>query len=668
MEGAEWHWQAGGSVQLPKGEVVVSLRDLTGFDGRCDAIVLSNASDFTPPSGEALAEARKKWVNPDGLPADAGEYDLVVVGGGYAGLGAAISAARQSLKVALIQDRFVLGGNGSSEIGVWAMGGTMRGKYPHVGEIVEEFADRSPDSPSLASHFVDDKKESICRAEKTLSLFLGHFVQGVVQDTRGGAIKAVTALDVKTGRERVFRGKLFADCTGHGTVGGHAGAEFTMEETGHMGMSNMWYFQQEETPQAWSPTPWALDLKDGDFPATRKSRSLIEGKPFFKGEWFWESGFNKHPLNDLELIRDWNLRAVFGAFSALKHGAGVQENANAALKWVSHVGGPRESRLLQGDVVLTQDDIVENRQFPDAFVPTTWDIDLHYPREQYAKKFPENPFISRAEFGKHVDRKNGYPVPYRCFYSRNVPNLFMAGRNISVTHQALGTVRVMRTCGMMGEIVGKAAYLAVLHSTNPRGVYEKHLPELTTLAEQPGAMRRDSLTGESRVDPSIQPLKKLPVGRMNQDLPLYATYLRSGEDADLEPLPGLVIDDTKAVFKGEWSKTNLPPCVGGGARLAGPKAEGEARFEFNVPDSGKYEVFLYWSGHANRASNAVSILERAGLPDERRRLNQRENAPKGANRIGVFEFTAGASNALVLRSKDTDGNVVADALQLIKVE
>ena len=666
-QGADWHWQAGEAVSLQPGDANIALRDLTGFDGRCDAILLSKDPQFTPPDGAALVEARKKWLNPDGAPAESGEFDLVVVGGGYAGLGAAISAARQSLKVALIQDRFVLGGNGSSEIGVWAMGGTMRGKYPHLGEIVEEFADRSPDSPGPAEHFVDDRKEAVCRNEKTLSLFLGHFVQGVLQDSKGGRIKGVTALDVRSGRERVFRGKLFVDCTGHGTVGGLAGAEFTMEEKGHMGMSNMWYYQQEDAPQSWPETPWALQLDAGDFPATPKSKSMVGGKPFFKGEWFWESGFDKHPLNDLELIRDWNLRAVFGAFSGLKRGEKKDENVNAALKWVSHVGGPRESRLLQGDVVLTQDDIVERREFPDGFVPTTWDIDLHYPREQYAKKTPENPFISRAEFGRHVDRKNGYPVPYRCFYSKNVPNLFMAGRNISVTHQALGTIRVMRTCGMMGEIVGKAAYLAVLHGTSPRGVYEKHLSELITLAEQPGATRRDSLKGESRLDISLPDPLKLPVGRMNLDLPQFAKRLNTGDGSDPEMLSGIIVDDTSAVFSGEWAKTNLAPCVGGGSRYAGPKAGGSARFEFKVPASGNYEVRLIWAGHENRASNASCTLERPGQAPVAARLNQKITAPKGVNLFGKYEFKQGASNALVLRTEGADGNVVADAVQVVAV-
>ncbi len=666
-EGADWHWQSGGAIELKAGEASLALHDLTGFEGRCDAILLSNDPAFTPPNGEALAQARLKWLNPEGLPADAGEYDLVVVGGGYAGLGTAISAARQSLRVALVQDRFVLGGNGSSEIGVWAMGGTMRGKYPHLGEIVEEFADRAKDSPGVKAEFLDDVKEAVCRNEKTLSLFLGHFANGVVQKTPGGKIEAVTALDVKSGRQRTFRGKLFADCTGHGTVGALAGAAFTMQETGHMGMSNMWYYQQEDAPQAWPETPWALPLENGDFPATIKSKSQIDGKPFFKAEWFWESGFDKHPINDLELVRDWNLRAAYGAFAALKHGEKAADNANASLKWISHVGGPRESRLLEGDLVLTQEDIVERRDFSDGFIPTTWDIDLHYPREQYAKKFPENPFISRAEFGKHVDRKNGYPVPYRCLYSKNVPNLFMAGRNISVTHQALGTVRVMRTGGMMGEMVGKAAYLAVLHDTSPRGVYEKHLPELITLAEQPGATRRDSLKGETRMDPNIRDPKTLEVASANRDLPIFANHLNA-ENGDVESLPGLVVNDTAAQFTGNWTSTSLRPNIGGGSRVSNRQPGAEARFEFKVPTTGKYEVRLYWAGHENRASNTLCKLEFPGQSPVSMRLNQKETpSPKGAKTLGVYELKAGDSNVLILAAEDADGNVVADAVQVVPV-
>ena len=302
-------------------------------------------------------------------------------------------------------------------------------------------------------------------------------------------ITSVTCLTTKTSRELRFTGRFFCDATGHATIGHLAGAETVMEPKGRMGMSNMWAWAEADAPQAFPDTPWALQLTMDDFPYPRDHH----------GQWFWESGYDKDPLGDAEGIRDWNLRAVFGAWNAIKNGAGKADHDNAMLTWVASIGGPRESRRILGDVVLTQDDIVTKREFPDGCVPSTWSIDLHYPKKQYATKYPDNPFISIAVHDRRVDRAYGYPVPYRCFYSKDVENLFMAGRCVSVTHEALGTVRVMKTCGMMGEVVGKAASVAVKRGTTPRGVYANHWREMDELLSLPGGARRTSVDAEIKL-------------------------------------------------------------------------------------------------------------------------------------------------------------------------
>ncbi|WP_425614412.1 FAD-dependent oxidoreductase [Anatilimnocola sp. NA78] len=669
-QGADWNWHSGGEIELPAGEVALALHDLTGFDGRCDAILMTSDPKFQLPAPAELAAARRSWLGFADEVEDAGEFDLVVVGGGYAGVATAVSAARQSLKVALVQDRFVLGGNGSSEVRVWAQGGTLRGKYPHLGEIVEEFADHSPDSPGAGVDFLDERKEKLVRREKSASLFFGHFAMKAATD-KDGKITSVTALEVRTGRERMFRGKLFCDCTGHGVIGELAAAKFNIEPKGRMGMSNMWYWQEEEKEQPWPATPWALQLDTSDFPKTVKSRSQIDNKPFMKGEWFWESGFDKDSIKDLELIRDWNLRAVFGAFTAIKTGKEKDQHAKAALKWVAYVGGPRESRLLEGDVVLTRNDIVSGREFPDGCVPTTWDIDLHYPKEQFAKKFPDNPFISRAEFGAGVDRKNGYPVPYRCFYSKNVPNLFMAGRCISVNHEALGTVRVMRTCGMMGEVVGKAAYLCTLHNTSPRNVYDSYLPDLIELFKQPGSMRRDTLSGDLyrdtesiAVTPYLSKATDKVTGVPNQQNKPAA----SGTGVALKSLTGIVADDAAAKMTGKWTVgQGLSPHIADGYQYAQANAPAEARFEMPVPEAGKYELRLAWVGHENRSTKTVCIVEREGQKPLKLRINQQESStdPNGFHSLGAFDFPAGKAT-IVISNEGADGFVHADAVQLLK--
>ncbi|MFO0424417.1 MAG: FAD-dependent oxidoreductase, partial [Planctomycetia bacterium] len=162
---AAWDWHDGGTVTLAAGEATVALHDLTGFDGRCDCIVFTTEAAPPPNDSAILPGWRRAALGLPDKPQQAGPYDLVVVGGGYSGMGAAISAARMGLKVALIQDRGVLGGNGSSEVRVWAMGLIRRGKYPRIGEIVEEFCDRATKSPGTFEEFEDAKKEAIVRAE-----------------------------------------------------------------------------------------------------------------------------------------------------------------------------------------------------------------------------------------------------------------------------------------------------------------------------------------------------------------------------------------------------------------------------------------------------------------------------------------------------------------------
>ncbi len=480
--GAEWFWHEGGVVKISDLRTTVTLRDLTGFEGRCDAILFTREGKTPSNDSGILPSWRRKLLGLDEKPTEQDGYDLVVVGGGYSGIAASLSAARLGCKVALIQNRPVLGGNGSSEIRVWSQGLVRRGHFPRIGEIVDEFCDRAKKSPGTYEEFGDAKKERLVRAEKNIDLFLNHHAYQV--ETEGKQITSVYAFDTRTSKQVRFTAKLFCDCTGHGTLGALAGADWEMTPKGRMGMSNMWAWAEGQEKVSFPETPWALDLKMKDFPYPQSHH----------GQWFWESGYDKDPIGDAEGIRDWNFRAVYGAFNAMKNRDGAEKHSKAFLTWMAYIGGTRESRRLMGDVLLTQEDIVSKRQFPDGCVPSTWSIDLHYPKKQYAAKFPDNPFVSVAEFGSGVDRDFGYPVPYRCFYSRNISNLFMAGRCISVTHQALGTTRVQRTCGMMGEVVGRATAICAEQNCTPREVYERYWPEMETLLNLPGKTRRSSKT------------------------------------------------------------------------------------------------------------------------------------------------------------------------------
>jgi hypothetical protein len=163
------------------------------------------------------------------------------------------------------------------------------------------------------------------------------------------------------------------------------------------------------------------------------------------------------------------------------------------MTWLAYIGGTRETQQLLGDVILSGEDIEGKKVFDDGCVLTTWSIDLHVPEEKYVQGNPQHPYISRAIHRHAVDKRVGYPIPYRCFYSRNVPNLFMAGRNISVNRDALGTIRVMKTIGMMGVCVGRSAALCLVHDCTPRDIYAKHLNEAKQLWKLPGGQRYGTL-------------------------------------------------------------------------------------------------------------------------------------------------------------------------------
>ncbi len=490
--GAQWHWQDGGTVELAGGRARVALHDLTGFEGRCDAIVFASDASFTPPNEEpALAAFRRDRLGLPEWPEPGGEFDFVVTGGGIAGTCAAVAAARLGLKVALVQDRPVLGGNNSSEVRVWLQGARSKEPWPRIGDIVAELEQdqRAHYGPAnTAELYEDQKKLAVVRAERNITLFLDHRVNGV--EVAGGRILAVIAQSTTSGRRFRLGGRVFADCTGDASVGALAGADFEMESEGRMGPCNLWNVCEcrdtnalntgttaAAEPVAFPRCPWALDLSDKPFPG----RDRIKPDPLKLGGWYWESGFDRDPIKEMEYIRDWNFRAMYGAWDAMKNVDRVLPNH--VLNWSAYILGKRESRRLMGDVRLTLEDLRSDRRFPDGCAPTGWSNDIHEPDPRYAAGFEGDAFIARANFGKFPAHEEGRPfwIPYRSLYSRNLANLLMAGRNISVEHDALGAVRVMRTCGCEGEVIGMAASICRKHDTTPRAVYEKHLAELQAL-------------------------------------------------------------------------------------------------------------------------------------------------------------------------------------------
>ena len=495
----DWSWQSAGKVSLPEGDVSFRLHDLTGFDGRCDAIYLS--SDETLPPN-AVDEASRSWRRAlRGLadePVDSGDYDVVVVGGGVSGCAAALAAARLGQKVALIHDRPVLGGNASKEIGLMPRG--------TQGALLKELSERTADG--------DLKACSLLEAEPNASTFLEHRVVSAVKlDNR---IVSIDAIQARSGHERRFKGRTFIDTSGVALLGVLTGAEtlygrearseynenYAPDNADDMHHGNTVFFRtgMADQPVSFPEVPWATEIsKDyanlsgqlsepgienqegpivGDNPSTPEFQFNGMNETF-PATHFWEYGQWLDPYTNGELIRDYLMRALYGTFSNVKK-LEPEKYANLEFEWMAFVAAQGEFRRYKGDHILTENDIREHTTFEDALVANDGSFCIHCawdPGEgEYDFRLKDWIFDGR-------DRKP-YSIPYRCLYSANIDNLFMAGKHISVTHVAGSATKFMGNGAQHGVAVAAAAALCNKHDTTPRGLYEERLDELKELVEE----------------------------------------------------------------------------------------------------------------------------------------------------------------------------------------
>lgn len=469
-----WIWEQGGAHPLKQGKLVVRLRDLTGHYGRCDAIVLCDDPNYRPPDDlKKLAAQRIAHGGVSREVKEMGPYDTVVVGGGLAGTFAAVASARSGCRTALIQDRPVLGGNGSTEILVRPEGDTTREPLdPGEGGIIEEVRG--------SAESYSQRMLAVVQAEPNLELLLDTHATGV--EKKGpAAIAAVTAINVKTRQRLRASGAVFIDCTGDGAIGVWAGAdhrhgreprsmynESRAPEVGDghtMGGTLRYASKLTAAPVTFKAPPWAHQFhRCEDFGPDRHPQIHFGG-----WQWIIEYGGTLNTYADAEPIRDELLRIVWGMWDHVKNHCPKLRNEAGSyeLAWVSYVVGKRESRRLIGDYVMTEHDIAGQTLFPDRVSYCGWGVDLHPPKGFYDPGPP-------AVFSHKVK----FSVPFRALYSKDVDNLMMAGRCISVSHVALGATRVMITCGLQGQAVGTAAAICKNRRTTPRGLCQSYIGEL----------------------------------------------------------------------------------------------------------------------------------------------------------------------------------------------
>lgn len=484
-KGKQWGWEYAGSIQTPDKKANLELCDLTGFEGRCDAIVFTRKKEAALPNGKNDLPGFRKRLS--GLPEkapSAGSFDLVVVGAGTAGLCTAIKAAREGLQVALINNRPVPGGNNSSELHIVASGTTNAAPYLTLGNITKE----------ITNVYSKEKKVlEMIASEATLSYFPNMHV--FTAKTDDGLIRSVTARNIITSEELEFSAPLFADCSGDGNLGFLAGAEFRVGREMRSSTRETLAPDRPDNMVLGATISWGskVEAEEVPFPLLSWAIQFNEDscEKVTSGSNWWESGFYHDQVEEAEFIRDYLFRAIYGNWSFLKNKSrSKDEYAKRDLNRMTYIAAKRESRRLLGDVFFVQQDIEkEYIKYDDALIIGTYSIDQHFPTPKNSFYFPGEEFIStmRHYFNDlGVSRKYlrddqvppPYRLPYRCLYSVNVDNLFMAGRDVSVSHIALSSTRVQKMTGQMGEVVGKAAAICKKYGCSPRGVYTDHLEEL----------------------------------------------------------------------------------------------------------------------------------------------------------------------------------------------
>ena len=478
----QWTWENAGDFELAKGQAKLALNDLTGAFARCDALLLARDLTYRPP--EALEACQRERARLTGLPEkieEAGEYDVIVVGAGTAGCGAAVAAARSGAKTALVQDRPVLGGNASSELGVPTCGAAVSHPNAREGGLNEEanLIRGKNGYPRYSEAYLAQ-----AQGEKNLTVFNNRRVMAAEMKDAAtiGAVRSVDTLTHATSR---YRGKLFIDCTGDGWVGYYAGAKYrfgreSRDEFGEtaapekadaitmsgciMGNQAISY-RAENTgkPVDYTPPAWALKL-----PPPEEFHRDPHG--FTGGQWWLEHPGDIDDLADPELARDELIRITFAYWGFIKNGWKEKDRArNYALAYVPYMDARRETRRLMGDYILKQQDAEQGVMFPDRISYGGWSLDVHNPRGILSGK--DGPYY----YDGHVPI---YSIPYRTLYSTNIVNLLFAGRNMSVTHIALGTVRVEATLSTAGQAAGTAAALCLQHGVMPRELGQRYIGEL----------------------------------------------------------------------------------------------------------------------------------------------------------------------------------------------